>query len=119
MAGCDLGRQVSYRLIHGNELEGRYPAQSPCQPEGQDDLARAAIVLAFLIVVPMGILFTTMGGITASVICLVLSPFAGKLLLNRLHVFNDEEMRQILDLIPFAYARRTAAWLMSAGGRLR
>lgn len=70
---------------------------------------------AVVVLVPLGILATGRFGLPVSVLCLALSPFAAKYLLKWLSVFEGNERKLIVDLIPVPVFRRTAAWMLSTG----
>ena len=71
------------------------------------------VLAAFCVLIPAGVLLTTMLGWPASVICLAASPFVGKLLIDRLDVFEPDEKGQILDLLPVPAVRRAVVWFLS------
>ena len=70
------------------------------------------VVFALLVLAPLGIVATKMGGLFASAILIVFSPFIGRYLIRRLDVFEYGEMKEILEMIPFAYGRRVVGWLL-------
>ncbi len=70
------------------------------------------VVLALLVLAPLGIVMTRMGGLFASAILFVLSPFIGRYLIRKLDVFEYGEMNELLEMIHFGYGRRVVGWLL-------
>lgn len=71
------------------------------------------LLIALIILVPLGILITGRLGMPASALCLILFPPGCRILLGRLGVFESSEKKRIVELIPVRLGRRTAAWLLS------
>ena len=78
-------------------------------------LGRVFAVLA--VVTTVGMLVTQRTGWYASAIAVILAPFAAKLLIRRLGVFEPEETGRILELVTVPAGRRVAAWILSAEER--
>jgi O-antigen/teichoic acid export membrane protein len=73
------------------------------------------VVIALLVLVPVGAALTVLGGLYASVAVLVLSPFIGRLVISKLEVFESGEIDEILEMIPFASGRRLIGWILQTG----
>ncbi len=78
-------------------------------------LGKPFVVLVLL--TAAGMLVTRQWGVYASAVCLMLAPFAAKLIIKRLGVFEPGETSQILGLVTVPAGRRVLAWLLSAGER--
>ncbi len=74
---------------------------------------RVGRVLIFLLVVaPVGIIVTYIGGLPVSVAIALLAPFIGRFLLRRLNVIETSERNEILDMIPVRFGKRAIGWLV-------
>ena len=74
------------------------------------------VVFALLVLAPIGIVITSVGGLFASAILFVLSPFIGRYLIRKLDVFETSEIDEILEMIPFGFGRRLLGWMLPSGG---
>lgn len=74
------------------------------------------VVLVLLLLAPIGIVATNVGGLYVSAILFVISPFIGKYLISRLDVFETSEIDEMLEMIPFDFGRRLIGWMLPSGG---
>jgi len=70
------------------------------------------VLIALLVAAPLGVLVTHLGGLPASVLIVLLSPFMGRFLAHRLRVLEPSERNEILDMIPVRFGRRAFGWLI-------
>ena len=75
------------------------------------------VFAALAVVTTVGMLVTRRTEWYASAIAVMLAPFAAKLLIRRLGVFEPEETGRILELVTVPAGRRVAAWILSAEER--
>ncbi|GEM_PF-2342729 len=74
------------------------------------------VVIAVAVAVPLSVALTDVGGLPASILLLLLFPFACRLIIGRLAVFDPLETASFLDMVPVTMMRRAAAWILSYGG---
>jgi O-antigen/teichoic acid export membrane protein len=72
---------------------------------------RAVVVV--MVMVPLGILITGSWGLPASIVVLALWPFVFKIAVDRLAIFEPDEKKQMVGLIPLPRGRRAAAWMLT------
>jgi O-antigen/teichoic acid export membrane protein len=75
------------------------------------------VVMALGVITAVGVLVTRRTGWYASAIAIALAPFAAKVLISRLRVFEPDETGRILELVTVPAGRRAAAWFLSAERR--
>ena len=73
-------------------------------------LGRALIAL--LVAAPLGVFATHLGGLPASILFLLLTPFMARFLAQRLRILEPSERDEILDMIPVRFGKRAFGWLV-------
>lgn len=84
---------------------------------GGVDPRLGVLLVALAVVTACGMLVTSRVATVASIVFLVLSPFAAKAMIRRLRIFDPLETGQILNLVTVKAGRRVAAWILSAEER--
>lgn len=74
------------------------------------------VLFTLLVMAPLGIVLTNVGGLYASAVLFVFSPFIGRYLLRKLDVFEKREIDEIIEMIPFGFGRRLIGWMLPSGG---
>ena len=70
------------------------------------------VLSALVVLAPIGIWITYIGGLSASIAVVLVAPFLGRHLLRVLRILDSCEKRDILTMIPVSFGRRAMAWFI-------